>query len=290
MGDGIDRGLMTMEEAAVHGARPRTCVLLRRLNRAARIVTAPGVACRRRVAVLLFIACVATANADAVAQTCVGDCNGAGSVEVNELILGVNIALGARPLTECPSFADGQGQVTVGRLILAVRNALDGCGGSPTPGTPTPTTTPAPGTASPTVTPTSAVSVSMWIVDNYEVADSDCAGVIEDAVLNGLEERGSDFTVRQSGDQVEIEDSDGNMVDGTVDPDGTLHVQERISDSIATCDYDVDVDAAANLSESPTTATYDGEVDFSGFCLGFSDCSVQITARWRRVDGAASDD
>ena len=128
----------------------------------------------------------------------------------------------------------------------------------------------------------------MWTVDNYDVQSSDCAGVIEDAVVRALEARGSDFTVRQSGSDVEIEDSDGNVLHGTADPDGTVHVGQRISDSIATCDYHVDVDASANLSDSPTTATYDGAVNFSGFCLVFSDCSMQITSRWRRVDAAAA--
>src|SRR5262249_38707427 len=110
----------------------------------------------------------------------------------------------------------------------------------------------------------------------------------EDAVRRALESRGPDFTVRQSGDQVEIEDSDNNTVDGTVDPDGTVHVQDRISDSIATCDYDVNVGASANLSESPTTARYNADVNFSGFCIGFSDCSILITARWRRFDETAA--
>jgi hypothetical protein len=100
---------------------------------------------------------------------------------------------------------------------------------------------------------------------------------------------GPEFTVRQSGEDVEIEDSDGNVLNGTADPDGTVHVQERVSDSIATCDYDVDVDAFANLRESPTTATYEAAVNFSGFCLGFSDCSLRITSRWRRLNDAVRD-
>ena len=64
-----------------------------------------------------------------------------------------------------------------------------------------------------------------------------------------------------------------------------MHVQRRISGSVATCDYDVDVDASADLSTSSTTAAYSGAVDFSGFCLEFSDCAVQVTARWTGVDG-----
>jgi hypothetical protein len=218
------------------------------------------------LAVLVLIASLATANARIMAQPCVGDCNGGGRVEVNELVLGVNIALEARPLTDCPSLDNGEGRVTVDRLVLAVSNLLNSCGGTPTP----------------TATPTGQVSVSMWIVDDYDV-ESDCAGVLEDAVRDGLEARGPDYTVRRTGDDVEIEDSEGNTIQGTVDPDGTVHVQEGISDSIATCDYDVDFDASVNLNQSPTTATYDGSVKLSGFCLGFDDCSIQITARWRQV-------
>jgi len=242
---------------------------------------------RRRVAIgaLALIAGIAAMPGQGVAQTCVGDCTGDGMVQINDLVLGVNIALGSAAIAECPSLDDGSGMVTVARLIIAVNNALNGCAG----GTPTPTTTPIPGTGTPTGTP-SGVSVTMWTVDNYNVESSECAGVIEDRVVSGLRSRGPDFTVRQSGDQVEVEDSHGTVIHGTVDPDGTVHVGETISDSIVTCDYDVDVNALANLNQSPTTATYNAAVNFSGFCLGFSDCSLQITARWRRVEGIAARD
>lgn len=59
---------------------------------------------------------------------CVGDCDGLGSVSINELITGVNIALGNLPLDRCPDFdANGDGRVSIGELIGAVRNALSGC-------------------------------------------------------------------------------------------------------------------------------------------------------------------
>ena len=272
---------------------------------------------RRPRLALALIMMVAAAHDSAIAQTCVGDCDGDGMVLVNELVIGVNIALDAQPLSECPNLDNGDGQVTVDVLVTAVNNLLEGCGTNATPGTPTPTVTPGTGTTTPTgspatttptgspatatstgtpatatptgtpATPTpSSVVVSMWVVDNYDVTSSECAGVIEDSVVDGLDSRGPDFTVRQTGDQVEIEDSNGLVVDGTVDPDGTVHVQDTNSDSVVTCDYDVGVDASANLSQSPTTATYDAHVNFSGFCLGFSDCSLTITARWRRVNGS----
>lgn len=241
----------------------------------------------RWLAVVAAVITVGAASGEAIAQPCIGDCDASGTVQVNELVVAVNIALDALPLTQCPNLDDGHGMVTVDRLVLAVNNALNGCSGSMTPGTgtPTPTVTPVSGTVTPTITP-GGQTESMWIVDNYDVGTSDCAGVIEDSVVNGLESRGPDFTVRQTGDRVEVEDSQGMVVDGTADPDGTVHVHETTSDSIVTCDYDVGVDASANLNQSPTTATYAAHVNFSGFCLGFSDCSMQITARWRRVEGA----
>ena len=59
---------------------------------------------------------------------CAGDCNGDGMVPVNELITGVNIALGNAAVDACPAFdRDGNGQVAVNELIAAVNAALSGC-------------------------------------------------------------------------------------------------------------------------------------------------------------------
>jgi hypothetical protein len=65
---------------------------------------------------------------------CVGDCDGSGTVSIEELIVAVNIALDLAPLSECPA-ADGHGdgRVTIDDLIAAVGNALNGCGSTPTP-------------------------------------------------------------------------------------------------------------------------------------------------------------
>jgi hypothetical protein len=66
-----------------------------------------------------------------VEAACVGDCNGDGMVKVNELITGVNIALGNQQVTECPAFdRDKNGEVRVDELVLAVNKALTGCQGS----------------------------------------------------------------------------------------------------------------------------------------------------------------
>ena len=90
-------------------------------------------------AILLF------ASTGRAAAQCVGDCNGDGMVSINELIIGVNIALGSQPVSACPAFANDQGEVDIAQLIKGVNSALNGC-----PATPTPTETP---TVTPTETP-----------------------------------------------------------------------------------------------------------------------------------------
>ena len=62
------------------------------------------------------------------AGACAGDCDGDAQVSINELIQGVNIALGNVAVASCAAFdRDGNGQVTVNELIAAVNNALGGC-------------------------------------------------------------------------------------------------------------------------------------------------------------------
>ena len=59
---------------------------------------------------------------------CAGDCNGDGQVSINELIQGVNIALGNAAASTCVAFdRDDNGQVTVNELIAGVNSALGGC-------------------------------------------------------------------------------------------------------------------------------------------------------------------
>jgi cysteine-rich repeat protein len=60
---------------------------------------------------------------------CAGDCDGDGSVAINELITGVGIALDSQGLGVCPSFdPSGNGEVEINELIASVNAALNGCG------------------------------------------------------------------------------------------------------------------------------------------------------------------
>lgn len=77
-----------------------------------------------RTAILMTLILAAAGPAGAV---CGGDCGGDGLVTVNELITGVNLALGSAG-SQCPSFdRNADGAVVVNELVAAVANALNGC-------------------------------------------------------------------------------------------------------------------------------------------------------------------
>ncbi|MGH7790342.1 MAG: hypothetical protein ACRERC_25965 [Candidatus Binatia bacterium] len=64
------------------------------------------------------------------APACAGDCNANGAVAINELIVGVNIALGNQAPATCPAFdLNSNGSVAINELIAAVGRALSGCEG-----------------------------------------------------------------------------------------------------------------------------------------------------------------
>lgn len=79
---------------------------------------------------LLFLV---SAGAVPAAGECVGDCDGSGTVAVNEIVRMVNIALGSDDLANCRAGdSDGDGEITVNEIVAAVNSALAGC---PDPGT-----------------------------------------------------------------------------------------------------------------------------------------------------------
>ncbi len=99
-------------------------------------------AARGRLEIWLFAAALARLAAPTPAlagAVCAGDCDGDGRVAIEELITGVNIALGNLDLSVCPAFAP---DASIAILVRAVNNALDGCATAPTA---TPTATPPPG-------------------------------------------------------------------------------------------------------------------------------------------------
>lgn len=76
-------------------------------------------------AITLAFAAAIPAAAPAV---CTGDCDGSTAVTVDEVVVGLSMALGTLPVAECVAFdADSSSSVTVDEIVSAVSNALDGC-------------------------------------------------------------------------------------------------------------------------------------------------------------------
>src|SRR6185369_12835894 len=94
------------------------------------------------------------------AQTCPGDCDDSGRVTVDELVRGVNIALGRVNLDLCEGLdADHDRAVRVNELVGAVARALGGCAAPVPTETPTIVSTTVP-TASATPSPSPGVTAS----------------------------------------------------------------------------------------------------------------------------------
>jgi hypothetical protein len=69
-----------------------------------------------------------TATMTHIGGICSGDCDGNGSVGIDDLIRGVAIALDQQPLAACASLdTNGDGHVDIGELVAAVAAALHGC-------------------------------------------------------------------------------------------------------------------------------------------------------------------
>src|SRR4051794_26959819 len=65
------------------------------------------------------------------ALACTGDCDGNGTVTVNELVVDVQVALGSVGADRCADGDEnGDGRVAITELVAAVDSVLNGCGGS----------------------------------------------------------------------------------------------------------------------------------------------------------------
>jgi hypothetical protein len=90
----------------------------------------PPAPTKRRPPALLLALTALAAGLVTPALGCVGDCNFSRTVSVDELVLGVGMALGSTPIERCAAFdRSGDGRLSVEELVAAVGNALNGCSG-----------------------------------------------------------------------------------------------------------------------------------------------------------------
>ncbi len=87
------------------------------------------------------------------AGECAGDCNGDGTVTVDEITTMANIALGKAEMYDCMrGDMNHDGRCTIDEVVAAVNSALSGCG-SPSPTATVPQSTPTPPHPTPTSPP-----------------------------------------------------------------------------------------------------------------------------------------
>src|SRR5262249_3342435 len=71
---------------------------------------------------------LATVTVDVSGTSGAGDCTGEGRVRIDDLLRGVNIALGLAAVDSCEAFdTNGDGSVTIDELTQAVNTALGNC-------------------------------------------------------------------------------------------------------------------------------------------------------------------
>jgi len=123
----------------------------------------PGLHRRVWIGIVVLLCVIAPSSVRAVyaVDACTGDCDANGAVTIDEIIIGVTIALEDAPLARCPVFdQDGSGTVEINELIAGISNALNGCVTLPTP-------TPAPGAVARAVAGRAAiVADAMTVVPN----------------------------------------------------------------------------------------------------------------------------
>ena len=238
-----------------------------------------------RLALLLLALVVA---APAVAQPCPGDCNGDGMVRVDEMIVGVRIALGEGVVADCPAFdVNSDGTVAIDELIRAVGSTLNGCPATPTPSpsdTPSPSPT-ATDTATPTATPTIPPVAGAWIEAPLAVGDSTCAEQFTTAFADELASRGPcSQQVEMTGEtSVRVTDCSDQVVDGTLDRDGTMHLAFPPSDNtVSGCTVTLTVGSVIAAGADPVTADYTFALAFGGAACPLDDCTIHAGATWTR--------
>src|SRR5438445_683805 len=75
-----------------------------------------------------WLAAFAPRRASCIENGCTGDCNGDGSVDINDLVMLVNVALGLAPIDQCrPGDVNGDQQVSIDEILAAVNSVLIGC-------------------------------------------------------------------------------------------------------------------------------------------------------------------
>ncbi|MDX2171252.1 MAG: hypothetical protein SF182_29555 [Deltaproteobacteria bacterium] len=231
----------------------------------------------RRLLPVALLALSLAAPPRLAAQTCVGDCSGAGEVSINDLILAVNIVLEQVSPDACPAL--GAPPIGIAQLVASVSNALCACQPCPTaPPSPTPSATPPP-SATPTASATPTYVVSKWREDQFRVTSTDCPANIAKRVRESLKNAVENYTVQARGRSSRIEDQYGNQLPATIDADGLLYATYTTAQQQGNCNQIYTQEWTVDLRQNPSVANYTG-VFRTAPCAKPVNCTQTITSRW----------
>jgi K319-like protein/Regulator of Chromosome Condensation (RCC1) repeat protein/regulator of chromosome condensation (RCC1) repeat-containing protein len=212
---------------------------------------------------ILFLGSVLLAPSVAVADACIGDCNADGRVSVDELIRGVNIALGTLDVDACPSVdRNADGAVSISELIAAVGAALNAC--------------------PPTISGTSSLADGVQVLDaatEAQVAAADATAITftgSPSALAGLQP-GDIFIAQDTARKVvSITTQNGNTVIETSEPQlSEVFRTLQLSGTVALSDQDLVPPASqsAKLRRLLTSVTHQANT----FTITVTDALVRAT-------------
>src|SRR4029450_4971872 len=116
----VARSLRGSRRAGCAGRNPRShSGKVRRAFRPAQ----PALRALLEAQILLLVVAVPLLSATVAHAACAGDCDGDGTVTIDELITGVNIVLALQPLESCLAWEEPD----IANLIRGVINSLGGC-------------------------------------------------------------------------------------------------------------------------------------------------------------------
>jgi Cohesin domain len=251
-----------------------------------------------------------TPTKDPTLVACVGNCNADPVVSIDELVRGLNIALGVLPLDACGAFdANGDGRVTVDELVNAISNALYGCGVAPPTSTPTATLTrTATTTATVTSTRTASVTSTATRIPTFtptptinprcasiagtwtgtETGSVTCSGGGESQTID-IDSPGS-VTIIQKDCDVSYQIPGTDFIrSGTVNGN-TFHVEGACLDEsqLEGCTFSKNVTASDGTIQG-TTISATGRCTVNGVCDGIAvSCSGSTAVTLTRVTSKAS--
>jgi len=124
-----------------------------------------------------------------------------------------------------------------------------------------------------------------WNVSDAVITDDSCPADIASVVADQIE--GSVFDVTQDGSRVTLDDGQGDVLNGCVDDTGEVDANAQQKGSVEGCKVSISISFSGDLSDSPTSVTFEFSLHSSGSSCVNTTCMFTLDAQFRRASGAA---